>query len=528
MQKINSSDGNFHSGNPATGALGTIVTQPWMQCVQDELVTLVTGAGLPLDVGDNQQVLAAVKKLVGTADASLTAFKNSLASQDGSELVGYKQSGDGAILRATIEKLQERVSVDDFGDVSGGVPDATSAVANALSRTPVGGTIDTLGKSYLVNAFTNPMGKRFVGGGAVLTPDKYGGKRQLNSYADVGKVVIGREYRPKLFKRFKAGGALGIWVYGDSTVAPGNNGGGYAGPQFEPQVLLKQLLQAKGVRNKINITNRGKGGTGIAAINQVPDIDAVGDSSDVFIIKTFINDAGGGLAAAIAGLRSQLTAIRLHAHGGYNDLLIVIVGPNATYESSTARSSPWYESLRDPFVQVAREFQCLYVDAYGYMPDDGEFATGVTMNLDYPGVEGDLRNVHPLEAMQLWIWSLVADAMVSDTEIVPYSSDAWIDLPLQDGWTPYNNGAATPQYRIGRNGDVRIRGVITGGTVGAGRTVAQLPAAAWPVTGELFACVVQSGSACGIRVANDGRVQQADGNTSATYTSLSGICFSTF
>lgn len=63
MQKINTSDGNFHSGNPATGALGTIVTQAWMQCIQDELVALVTQAGLALDPTDNTQVAKAILAL---------------------------------------------------------------------------------------------------------------------------------------------------------------------------------------------------------------------------------------------------------------------------------------------------------------------------------------------------------------------------------------------------------------------------------------------------------------------------------
>ncbi|MCA8492546.1 SGNH/GDSL hydrolase family protein [Burkholderia arboris] len=465
--------------------------------------------------------------VLSVAQQATAALSASLSTQNGAGQIGFIQGGVGAILRTLYQKALEHITIDDYGNVAGGTADATSAVADALALAPAGGVIDTLGKSYLVTALANAYGTRFTGGGKLLIADSHGGNLQLNSYSDDGKTVVGREYRAKLFKRLKAGGNLGVFIYGDSTAATAGNGGGYAGAAFEPQVLLANLLQAKGVRNTINITNRAVGGTGIADINPLPDIDSVGDTSDVFIIKTLINDASLGLATTVTNLRAKLAAIRSHAHGDYESLTVIIVGPNATYETSTGRASPWYESLRGMLLEAARDFQCLYIDTYAYLRHDGPFATGVTMNLDYPQVAGDLRNVHPLEPMQLWIWSLVADAMITDTEIVAYTSDAWVVLPLQDGWTSYGGGAATPAYRISRNGDVWLRGVIAGGTIGAGRTIAQLPAGAAPLAGELFPGVVQSGGSCGIRVANSGAVQQADGNANATYTSLSGICFST-
>ncbi|WP_175892394.1 hypothetical protein [Burkholderia cepacia] len=71
MQKINTADGNFHAGNPATGALGTIVTQPWMQCIQDELVAICAAAGIALDPNNNAQIVDAIRKLaVNSTSAS--------------------------------------------------------------------------------------------------------------------------------------------------------------------------------------------------------------------------------------------------------------------------------------------------------------------------------------------------------------------------------------------------------------------------------------------------------------------------
>ncbi|MCR1767876.1 hypothetical protein [Burkholderia glumae] len=68
MQKINTSDGNFHPGNPATGADGTIVTQAWMQCIQDELTGICEAAGIALDATNNSQIVAAIRQLaIGSA-----------------------------------------------------------------------------------------------------------------------------------------------------------------------------------------------------------------------------------------------------------------------------------------------------------------------------------------------------------------------------------------------------------------------------------------------------------------------------
>ena len=73
MQKINTPDGLFHEGNPATGELGTIVTSAYMNAVQAELVGLVAGLGGTLDpnVGNQiSQLLAS--KLSGKAPSATT------------------------------------------------------------------------------------------------------------------------------------------------------------------------------------------------------------------------------------------------------------------------------------------------------------------------------------------------------------------------------------------------------------------------------------------------------------------------
>lgn len=64
MQRINTSDGQFHPGNPATGELGTIVTRDFMQSLQEEIAAIPESVGIALDPTDNAQVLKAMRRLI--------------------------------------------------------------------------------------------------------------------------------------------------------------------------------------------------------------------------------------------------------------------------------------------------------------------------------------------------------------------------------------------------------------------------------------------------------------------------------
>lgn len=72
----------------------------------------------------------------------VTNFITSLASSIGSSLIGFIQSGAGAILRTVQDKLRERVTVEDFGAVGDGVTDSSTAVQKARESLPNGGVLE--------------------------------------------------------------------------------------------------------------------------------------------------------------------------------------------------------------------------------------------------------------------------------------------------------------------------------------------------------------------------------------------------
>ncbi|HDL8324278.1 TPA: tail fiber protein [Yersinia enterocolitica] len=71
MPPINTPDNAFHDGNPSTGEQGTIVSGLWLNNSQDatrniqqELISVLTGAGIEIDESKNNQLLDSILKLI--------------------------------------------------------------------------------------------------------------------------------------------------------------------------------------------------------------------------------------------------------------------------------------------------------------------------------------------------------------------------------------------------------------------------------------------------------------------------------
>lgn len=271
---------------------------------------------------------------------------------------------------------------------------------------------------------TNPNGIEFKGTGNLLMPIT-GGYQQLNSYADAGKYYFGKEYLNRVYKRLlsQVGTAqtINVFAYGDSTVIGGN--GEDAAYRVGP--LLEQMSLLAGLSLPLLVTNRGVSGAKITDMNALPDL---GTSTDLFIIKYGINDGLNPLSTRLetfaASLRSQLAAIRAATNGDLSSLAIVLVGPNATSDSPNNRDERWYEQLRGVYVQAARDYHCMYFDTYAYLRD-ARPAAGDWMTNDY----GDGRAIHPLDAMNAWIWGGVFRAIFSAEDLVYWRTNAFVSIP---------------------------------------------------------------------------------------------------
>lgn len=104
------------------------------------------------------------------ADAGL---RTALADSSGAALVGFLQSGTGAVARTAQDKMRDTVSVKDFGAVGDGTTNDYAAVAAAVTSLPsTGGTVifpDSAG--YKLDTTVTDGGKpvHFVLGGGTIT-----------------------------------------------------------------------------------------------------------------------------------------------------------------------------------------------------------------------------------------------------------------------------------------------------------------------------------------------------------------------
>lgn len=73
--------GYFFGGDPTTGKQATVVTADWLNMVQEELLAVVTGAGLEPDALTQDQVLQAIRALVVSGAA--TVMKGATESAKG-------------------------------------------------------------------------------------------------------------------------------------------------------------------------------------------------------------------------------------------------------------------------------------------------------------------------------------------------------------------------------------------------------------------------------------------------------------
>ena len=98
----------------------------------------------PADV----EIWTADNVTTGTA-AAVTAVESYLASSTGANLVGFQNTGAGAIVTTVGAVLRRGQTVEDFGAVGDGVTNDNAAFVAMLAAT--GGTIRMLAKEYKVN-----------------------------------------------------------------------------------------------------------------------------------------------------------------------------------------------------------------------------------------------------------------------------------------------------------------------------------------------------------------------------------------
>jgi hypothetical protein len=166
------------AGNPVT--TGTTISSTWANNTLSDIASALTGSVAKdgqttmtgaLPMGGNK--ITGLANGVASGDAATigqTASSASLAASSGASLVGWIESGTGAVLRTVQDKLRESVSVKDFGAKGDGSTNDNTAIGLAITALNAG-TFKCLyfpAGSYIVSAtFTITVnGAVLVGDGA--------------------------------------------------------------------------------------------------------------------------------------------------------------------------------------------------------------------------------------------------------------------------------------------------------------------------------------------------------------------------
>ena len=361
-------------------------------------------------------------KLARPAIKAVADYINGLESPAGSALVGFQQSGVGAVARTMQDKAREIVSLKDVGGVGNGTTSDQAAVVSALASGAESVLVnDNL--RFLVTSLPNPRGVDLDGYGHIVKAIA-GGLQKLNSYADKNQRVFGMEYlaywHNLLISQTSAPTRKPIMVFsGDSTTA----GDGVTDPLYTINNLLLTAGESRGMQTPYGLDSINRGQSG-AHTGQWVSTHLTGDlaaSPDLLVLRWGINDPGwlknGSAAPLNAGqsyanrrdvddyltsLRAGLTTIR--ASRNLSSLSIVLMTPNSTFDTPNARDALWYEQIIPGIKQAARDFQCAFLDTYG-LARDVEKLAGVSMDNPF----GDGRGIHPAESFNALIAGAMAD-----------------------------------------------------------------------------------------------------------------------
>jgi len=331
--------------------------------------------------------------------------------------------GVGAADQTVQIKLQESVSVKDFGGVGDGSTSDQVAVVNTIASGAKEVTVNDNLK-FLVTSFSNNMGVELKGKGAIVKAIT-GGLQQLNTYADKDKYIFGREYMAAfhnlLIGQMATPGRKPIMVFsGDSTTA-----GVGVSSDYTINELLKTAGEVSGLQTPYGLSSINRGQSGANTAQWVTSYLA-GDlaaNPDLLVLRWGINDPGwlqngttppldagqsypGRRTPAdfIASLRQGLTTIR--ASRGVGSLSILLMSPNSTSDTPNARDELYYEAIAAGIKQAARDFLCTFIDTYALLKDSRPAAT---IWMDDPF--GDGRGIHPLNVMNSWIAGVMSDVV---------------------------------------------------------------------------------------------------------------------
>jgi hypothetical protein len=252
---------------------------------------------------------------------------------------------------------------------------------------------------------------------------------QQNSYAYTApRLVFGQEYLSHWLYNIENSVATTAMFSGDSTTSGTNVSSGYTVDQ-----LFKTSATNAGISG-LTVVNEGH--SGMSTANWLSSYLSSDQSAnpDVYFIRWSINDPINSITAAqtIANIRTGLACIRngCSAGGGVGGSVsaktvdqetIVLEMPSSTNDNPNGRGAEFYEQLRNGFAQAARDYQAVFIDLYGLMPDNDFTVQTCMMSSDYqssPGPSTPEIHIHPGNCKAILYNDLLAKTLIDPLKVI--------------------------------------------------------------------------------------------------------------
>ena len=342
------SDHKFTEGNPTIPVPATVVTEAWLNAVQEELVAAITGAGLELEKSDNTQLWQAITTAVDNARPGLATTKNPGLVQIGDGLAITPQGLLSVLIASTSQaglvkpryglKISKDGSLDvDFGDMP---TDKFEELLKSI-RVPI-----WLTKPLTI--YVAPTGSDTLDDGRGLTPDK--------PFASIQAAV---NYVSTTYNLYKYNATI--------SVAPGNYG--------REHILLPSYTTSTG---KLIIKGSGAARTDTTCGRFVSSYASIYEIYNLTIFQKDVTSGTVGSVEASAG-QIDLYNVQVNFAGiqqGTGQLWGIFV-----YGSGVVRV--WSTASAD--IPNGLFFNCAGADPYGLIIASGsrfEFAADITVTGD--------------------------------------------------------------------------------------------------------------------------------------------------
>jgi hypothetical protein len=353
-----------------------------------------------------------------------------------------------------------------------GVADSSTQVNAAIALAVTNGI--TTGQCLLIPSgkfyaptLSNPSGVQFCGYGILLKtisqlsytggPGTYptATTAQSNTYATAApRLVFGQEYLSHWLQlaaanmgsvysgAFQAGVALRVVFAGDSRTAGTNLSTQFLFPQAFAQTAYNRGIPLNAV--PINAGHSGSLSSDWLSTFLAADMVT---PPDLYFINYGYNDAGWGqpTSQTCAAIRSGLATIR--ASHTVDQMSIVLMTPIGGNDYASGRAPNTLEKLRGCYAQAAHDYQAVFIDLYGLMPDNDFAVQTCMMDIDtsIPGTPVPSPHVHPGTCKAPIYMDLIAHALFDPLEQM--SGNGVTDQPGSS--VTVNAGLAPAAYPLG-------------------------------------------------------------------------------